>query len=178
MEKLKPYAVLLAALVVLVLVWNYFRPANQKTGEYNAVETSSEVSNLKPVPVSGTVNVIPDPAKKKLKLPDNVQRDPNAVVIGATSLPASDAPSTFITFWDPTTGDVSGQVRKDPLPWLAAESRWYARLGAGAKTRSGTVGQLAVGGNVVQMKALHVGASAEIFTDGDAYAGVHLEVKF
>lgn len=114
-------------------------------------------------------------AKKKLDLPAGVQADQHAHVIAASRLPADDHAQTVTTVIDDQTGLSQTLVREEPLPWLAAEQRGYARLGYGIKTGSGRVTRLAVGENLIQVKALHFGVDGTLDSDGQGYAGVHVE---
>jgi hypothetical protein len=179
MEKLKPYGWLLAGLVVLAVAWHYFKPAPAApTGTFSEGKESPDVGGMTKRPIQGKVTVLPQSAKTKTNLPQAVQDDPSKHIVDTASFPITDRPFTAVATYDEQSGDVSISARNDPLPWLAAENRWYIRFGGGVKTRSGTVGKIAVGGNLVQVKALHVGVEADLYTDGDAYAGAHVEYQF
>lgn len=130
------------------------------------------------LPVKGTVNVLPPSVKRKLGLPQTDQNDPQIHVVDTASFPITTQPFTAVAIYDESTGDVSTHVREEPLPWLAAERRWYARLGGGVKTRTGRVGQVAIGGTFVQVKSWHIGGGAELFTDGEGYLGAYAEYQF
>lgn len=177
MTSWKPYTVLLAGLALLVIVWNYLRSA--PVGIYTETKDDKAVAGMAKAPISGApVKALPPAAKRKLGLPQTVQDDPSKHVVETAQFPITSQPFTAVAVYDDKSGDVSVSVRNDPLPWLAAERRYYVRMGYGVKTKIGNVGQLAVGGNFVQMKALHVGGSIELFTDGDGYAGLHVEYQF
>lgn len=179
MEKFKPYAMLLAGLTALALLWNYFKsepPA--PVGVYVDAKDSPDVSKLKKSPVQGSINVLPPAAKRKTGLPQAVQDDQKKHVVDTAQFPIGYQPFTAVVVYDESSGDVSIAARNDPLPWIAAERRSFARVGYGIKTHVGGVGQLAIGGNFVQTKALHIGASAELFTDGTGYAGAHVEYQW
>jgi len=179
MEKLNPRAVLLAGLAVMVGLWWYFKPApTAPAGTYQETKDSPDVAKLPKQPMQGRINVLPPSAKKKTGLPQAVQDDPGKHVVDTAQFPIGYQPFTAVAIYDEKSGDVQLAARSDPLPWLAAERRSYARLGYGVKSRTGMVGQLAVGVNVVQTKALHVGGSAELFTDGTGYAGAHVEYQW
>ena len=180
MEKFKPYAMLLAGLSVLAGVWWYFKPAQPApVGTYTDAKDAKQVVGLEKQPMQGTIKVLPNPtAKKKLAMPQSVQDDPSKHVVDTAQFPITYQPFTSVTVYDDKTGDVTTSVVNDPLPWLAAERRSYVRLGYGVKSRTGKVGQIAAGTNLVQMKALHAGISAELFTDGVGYAGAHVEYQW
>ncbi|MFA6903338.1 MAG: hypothetical protein WC236_09670 [Gallionellaceae bacterium] len=179
MEKLKPYALLFAGLAVLASVWHYFRPARTApVGVYAGTTESPEVANLEKQPIQGKVNVLPAAAKHKTKLPQTIQDDPGKHIVDTAQFPITSQPFTAVAVYDEKSGDIEMSVRNDPQPWLAAERRGYVRIGYGVKTKTGTVGQIAVGGNVVQIKSLHAGGSVEVFTDGTGYIGGHVEYQF
>ena len=180
MEKLKSYAWLLAGLAAMAVVWDYFRPAPPSpVGTYTDAKDAKQVAGLEKQPMQGTIKVLPNPtAKQKLALPQAVQDDPNKHVVDTAQFPITYQPFTAATIYDDKTGDVTTIVVNDPMPWLAAERRSYVRVGYGVKSKTGTVGQIAAGTNLVQLKSLHLGVSAELFTDGAGYAGAHLEYQF
>lgn len=179
MEKFKPYAWLFAGLAVLALIWNHFKPAPPApVGTYIDTKDSPDVAKLDKKPMQGRINVLPPAAKRKASLPQAVQNDPGAHVVDTAQFPVNYQPFTAVAVYDEKSGDVAMMVREDPLPWLAAERRSYVRIGYGVKRGVGTVGQIAAGGNLVQAKALHVGGDVELFTDGTAYAGAHVEYQW
>lgn len=183
MEKIKPYAPWIVALAaVLVAAWDHFLPAPPApVGEYTATKEDKAVSGMDKQPVTGgaPVKALPNPtAKVRLGMSKELQSDPSKHVVDTAQFPITYQPFTAVATYDDKTGEVNITAKNDPMPWLAAERRSYMRMGYGVKTGKGAVGQLAVGTNVVQMKSVHIGGSAELFTDGSAYAGVHAEYQF
>ena len=178
---IKTYAPWLVVLVaVLGLLCEHFKPTPAiPVGIYTATKDSVAVAGLEKQVVAGTrVRALPPAAKQKLGMPQDVQNDPNKHVVDTAQFPITYQPFTAVATYDAQTDEVIITAKNDPLPWLAAESRWYARTGYGVKSRAGKVWQLAVGGNLIQTKALHMGGSVELFTDGDGYAGIHIEYQF
>lgn len=183
MEKIKPYAPWIVAFTaLLVAAWDHFLPPPPApVGEYIATKDDKAVASLDKAPVAGgaPVKALPNPtAKVRLGMSKELQDDPSKHVVDTAQFPITYQPFTAVATYDDKTGEVVITTKNDPLPWLAAERRSYVRMGYGVKTGRGAVGQLAVGMNVVQMKSLHGGGSVELFTDGSAYAGIHVEYQF
>lgn len=172
MSKIEKFGVLFVGLVVLALVWNYFKvdpaPVNTSTPAIKAPQVAAiPHQDITPPHVS----VYAPAAKKKLDLPPEVQADPKQHVIEATVVASDDHPQTITTVIDDQTGEVQTFVRREPLPWLAAEQRGELRLDVGIKNALARVGRITLREDLLQVKALHAGLNASIDTDGQYFAG-------
>ena len=130
------------------------------------------------VPVA-PVKVYGPKAKQKLKLPADVK--PTEHVIAATQVPESSRPQTVTTVLDEKTGESRSFVKVDPYPWFAIEPRGEARLAYGYKQdgwRVRPVTRLAVQYDVVRVKAVTIGVSGTLDSDGDAFVGIGAAIRF
>lgn len=117
------------------------------------------------------VQVYAPKAKKKLKLPAAMQADPAQHVIAASQVRADERPHTVITLLDERTGEATTYDRADPLPWMAPETR--GELGISYGLRDGApMGRLSLRQNVLQIKAVRLGAQANIDQDGQWFVGL------
>lgn len=124
------------------------------------------------------VKVYAPVAKKRLKLPET---KPAEQVIAATRVPSDTRPQTVTTVLDTETGESRSFVKTEPYPWIALEPRGEARLMAGYKLDGARVKQtvrLAVGFDAVRVKALTIGVSGSLDSDGDAFVGVGLSYRW
>ena len=137
----------------------------------------------KRVAVKAPVKVFEDKTKKDLKLPPAVIDNPDEHVIAATQVKGSDRPQTVTTVIDEKTGESSSFVKTDPYPWLAFENRAEVRMSYGYRytPQSGIlfnaaavkpVGRLSFTYDALRVKALTLGTTAQIDTDGQAFVGV------
>lgn len=128
-------------------------------------------STEKTVIAPPVVRVYAPAAKARLKLPAATQADAAVHVVTASRVPADERPHTVITLLDERTGEAETISRTDPLPWLAPDTR--GEFGVSYGIRNGvTVGRLSLRQDVLQIKSVHLGATANLDTDGQWFAGV------
>lgn len=118
-----------------------------------------------------------------LKLPADVQANPNAAVIAAATIRPDPRPQTVTTVLDTATGDARTYVKVDPYPWLAIEARGAATLAAGYRFDRGSalpkqIVRLGVGYDVVRVKALTLGAVATLDSDGQTFVGAGVTYRW
>jgi hypothetical protein len=100
--------------------------------------------------------------KQKLKLPAEVVNDQSKQVISGTKINMfDDHPRTVTTVIDADTGESTTYVTKEPLPWLAIDTRGGIGMYAGLKNGQ-QVARLQVRQDLIQVKKLHVGALASV----------------
>lgn len=124
------------------------------------------------------VKVYAPKAKQKLDLPDEIQSNPNLYVLQSTRLPNDTHPSTITTLIDQQTGEVQTFVRREPLPWFAAQPTGEARIDVGIKKTAGTVARLSIHEDLIQIKALHAGINASLDSDGELFIGAGIAYKW
>lgn len=134
------------------------------------------------VPVK-PVRVYSSTTKAKLKLPADVQTNPDKQVIAATQVKSDPRPQTVTTVIDTATGESSSFVKVDPYPWFAIEARGVATLAAGYRFDRGgalpkQIVRLGVGYDVVRVKALTVGVVGSVDSDGQTFAGVGITYRW
>jgi len=103
-----------------------------------------------------TVKVYSPSVKKSENLPVAIQDNPALDVIASNQVPADDHSQTITTLINTETGESQTFVKRDPLPWLALDSRGEAGLYMGIKNGQ-PAARLEVKQGVFQVKALHFG---------------------
>ncbi|MCK7495203.1 MAG: hypothetical protein MZW92_31980 [Comamonadaceae bacterium] len=108
-----------------------------------------------------------------------MQNDAARQVVAATRVPGDDRPHTVSAVADLGTGQVSMFVRPDPLLWLAMETRRELGLAYGLKTDADEpVWRLRGRVDMARIKAARFGVDASVDSDGDAFAGVGVAVRW
>lgn len=137
----------------------------------------------KRVSVKAPVKVFDDSTKPKLKLPAAVIDDPDEHVVAATQVKGSDRPQTITTTINEQTGESQSFVKTDPYPWLAFENRAEVRMAYGYRYslkdhQVKPVGRLSFTYDALRVKALTLGTTAQIDTDGQAFVGVGVAYRW
>jgi hypothetical protein len=174
----------IAALVVLLLIaaacsWWYLTPPPAPVDTWTAAKVAPQVTAVpKRIIHPREVKVYAQAAKANLKLPDSMRNDTAIHVLDSSRLPSDDHPQTVTTVIDENTGEVQTLVRREPLPWLAAEHRGELRLDAGIKNGLDRVWRIALREDLLQVKSLHAGINASINTDGQYFVGAGVGWKW
>jgi len=126
-----------------------------------------------------TVEVFADKAKRKLDLPEHVQKDEQASVLAAAPVPPSDYPRTATAVLHRDTGVGEIYLRQDPLPWLAFDSRGALGVAYGIKDDTdGFVTRIYGRLDLMQVKRLHAGLLGDVDNTGDWYGGGFVEARW
>lgn len=173
----------LGALVALIFLgyqlWAYFVPTPAPPGSTVIAIPAPELKHTPKVDITiPKIAVFAHAAKKKLALPATTQADQNKHVLDSSKVKSDTHPHTITTVIDSVTGEVTTFDRRDKLPWLAAESRGEVRLGTGFNQDLQRVHWLRGQYDVLQVKALHAGVDAAIYSDGNKYAGISIAWKW
>ena len=146
--------------VILVLWMNHLKNTPEApVGEWRPIRTAPQVAKVEktPTPIkTGKVEVYEPKAKAKLKLPEDIFEDETKAVLEATRVDASEHAHTVTSLVDTDTGEVETIVRKEPLPWIAWDTRGEAGVYAGLKNGDPAI-RLEAKQGIVQMKSLHIG---------------------
>lgn len=158
--------IVLLVLAMLVMagwfIWLTKLKPVERPGQTVEATQAKEVAAVPTVAVPvKSVQAYPKPVKKNLNLPKAAQDDDRKVVVAASKVAAGDRPHTVTTLIDTDTGKAETYVRADPLPWLAYTSRGSAGVYYGMKNGEQSV-RLQVTQNIVQVKAIHIGATASV----------------
>lgn len=162
----------LAAVIVLSL-----NPPHKPDTVAQPATPALRVSPTLTVPTA-PVKVYDHKVKKKLKLPPTKETEQ---VIAATRVQESPRPQTVTTVLDTATGETRSFVKAEPYPWFAVEPRGEVRLMVGAKlegTRVREAVRLGATYDVIRVKALTVGVSGTLDSDGDAFVGVGVSYRW
>lgn len=120
-----------------------------------------------------------DAAKKKLDLPATLAATPTAHVTRSSQIPGDEHPRTVTAVTDTATGLTELLVRTDPLPWLGLHTRRSLGISYGFKDDAAqAVARVHGEIELAQIKALHLGARANLDSDGDWFAGVGLSFRW
>ncbi|MDP2153819.1 MAG: hypothetical protein Q8J66_09200 [Methylotenera sp.] len=162
---IKGAIVVIACMVIIGLIFSsimqgYKVPQPTPPVGLNIVATPApEVKKVavvdKPIKAKA-VKVYPATVKKSIKLPEAIQDNPALDVIASNQVPADDHPQTITTLINTDTGESQTFVKRDPLPWLALDSRGEAGLYMGIKNGQ-PAARLEVKQGMFQVKALHFG---------------------
>lgn len=118
------------------------------------------------------VRVYKPEAKKKLALPAQVQQDATKAVTTAVTVDSSLRPQTVASVLDTATGETTTYVNEEPYPWVALRDSGSASLAYGFKgLNPAPVVRLSVTQDVLQIKAIALGAVAHLDSDGDTFVG-------
>ena len=132
--------------------------------------------------VKAPVKVYAGDTKAKLKLPADVIAAPQEDVIASTQVRGSERPQTITTTINTETGESRSFVKSDPYPWFALEPRGEARLSVGYRyDGSGLLKQvvrLSATQDLIRVKALTLGATGTVDSDGRVFAGVGVAYKW
>lgn len=170
---------LVAGIFLAYQLWAYFVPTTVPPGSTVIATPAPELKRVSKVDITPPkVAVFAPAAKKRVGLPATTQADPNKHVLDATKVKSDTHPHTITTVIDSKTGEVTTFDRRDKLPWLAAESRGEIRIGTGFNQDLRRVNWIRGQYDIVQVKALHAGVDAAIYSDGNRYVGLSVAWKW
>lgn len=171
--------ILAAAAVLLALAaWTFWPRPVPEVGQAVALPPAKEVRTVeKIVERPKVVYVYPDKVKQDIGLPSDHIGDATKKVIATGKLDAEDRPYTLSAVLDIETGDSRVYARPDPLPWLGPGRRGAIGIAYGLANGEPT-GKLYAQHDLLQVKALHAGARAEIDQRGDWWAGGYVEMRW
>lgn len=156
---------------VVAALWWYLTPPPAQVGQWTTATTAPQIKNVPDATITPAKVIVKAPiAKKKLKLPPEIQDDPNKHVLDAVRIKKDTHPVTVTTVIDEATGEVKTIVRREPLPWLALEQTGELRLDYGWKGGQ-QVMRLSLREDLLQVKALHAGVNLTLDSDGDYFVG-------
>lgn len=166
--------------ILLAAAWFFLLPLIPASKPDTVAQPATPALRMAPTATVPTapVKVYAPAAKKKLKLPET---KPTEQVIAATRVQESPRPQTVTTVLDTATGESRSFVKAEPYPWFAVEPRGEVRLMVGAKLEGVRVREavrLGVTYDVVRVKALTVGVSGTLDSDGDAFIGVGVSYRW
>lgn len=171
---------ILAAIAVLLalIAWTFWPRSEPAVGQSVVLPPAQEVRTVeKIVERPKVVYVYPQKAKQTLKLPQDVVADPAKKAIATGKLDADARPYTLSAVLDTETGESQVYARPDPLPWIGPGRRGAVGMAYGMKNGN-QVGMIYAEHDLLRVKALHAGARAQAFSDGDWFAGWYVEIRW
>jgi len=124
-----------------------------------------------PVQVAEPIQVYKPAVKAKLKLPPAVQADSKQHVVASTKTANDERQHTVTTTLDTSTGQFETYDRAEPLPWVAVSTKSQVGLFYGLRGRDQII-RLQGQQELLQIKAVRVGAIATLDSDGETFVGV------
>lgn len=179
---MKTFLAILAGLVVGALVMWQLKKPEQKVNE-TVIATKAPEVKLEPTvdtPIK-SIKSYKSNIKKKLKLPQAVVEDEHKLVIASSKVQSDDHPHTITSTINTQTGEVETFDRKDPLPWIAFNQKTEISAAYGYKysnRQSGLVGRFGARHEFMQSKNMGLGITGSVDTDGSAFAGIELRIRF
>lgn len=172
--------------LALAFTWAFmaiiaYRPPSEVSTPAVAVPEVKRAPTAR-VAVKQPVKVYAGDTKARLRLPADVLANPAEHVTAATRVQASERPQTVTTTINTETGESRSFAKTDPYPWFAVETRGEVRLAVGYKHEPNgqlqQVTRLAVGYDVVRIRALTAGVVGSIDSDGSQFIGVGVAYRF
>lgn len=160
-------SVLVAIVALLALWFDHLRSAVPAAPVNVSVPATAapEIRAIptKPVAIKAPLRVYTGGTqlKTRLKLPKPVIDDTARQVIAASQVRADDHPQAVTTVINTDTGASETFVKRDPLPWLAWDTRGEVGMYMGLKNGGAAV-RIEARQGLVQIKALHVGVTASL----------------
>lgn len=171
--------ILAAAAVLLALAaWTFWQRPVPEVGQAVALPPAKEVRTVeKIIERPKVVYVYPQKTKQVLSLPPDVVADPAKKAIATGKLDAEEREYSLTAVLDTETGDSHVYARPEPLPWIGPGKRGAVGMAYGMKNGN-QVGMIYAEHDLLRVKALHAGARAQAFSDGDWFAGGYVELRF
>lgn len=161
-----------------VSLYFHFKPDPAPPGIHMPATPAPEIRLEETVPIIiDFVKVYKPAVKKKLKLPPAVQSDAKQHVVASTKTPNDERPHTVTTVLDTSTGEFTSYDRAEPLPWLAVSTKTQIGLFFGLKGGDQVI-RLQGQQELLQIKAMRVGATATLDSDGETFIGVGAWARF
>lgn len=117
--------------------------------------------------------------KALIKLPASVIEDAGKYVTDSSDIPSSSHRQVVTQVIDVTTGSTEAYVTTLDDPWLARDTTGSVTLDYGFKRNVTTpVARLNVRQELLQVKAIRLGVSGSVYSDGDYFVGIGAEYKW
>lgn len=170
---------LVCGLIAAVVIWTLANHPSAPVNAPMAAHVNPEVVHTPKVEARpAKVMVYAPKAKEQVALPAEVKNDPAVAILESSKISANEHPQTVTTVLDQNTGETKTFVTVDPLPWIAAENKRQLALGYGYTNGAVRVGRLIFADELIQIKALHMGVTTSIDTDGRYFAGLTVSYHF
>lgn len=165
-------------------VWQYFHhPVAGVVGEAQVATVTPSLQNFLPAPTvpPKIIYVYPKAAKDQLSqyhaLPSAVQADAKQGVVASSQVAASERRQIVTTTLNADTGKFESYVVAQEYPWFAFENRGELNMDYGYKGNATAptldpVARLSAREDFAQIKGVHLGVTASVYSDGDYFAGI------
>jgi hypothetical protein len=131
--------------------------------ELRGIETESVIIDF--------VKVYKPAAKKKLDLPADIQANEDLHVVSSVKTANDERQHTITTLLNKSTNEFTTLDRVDPHPWLAVNTKTEIGLMYGLKGGDQII-RLQGQQTLLQIKAVRVGATATLDSDGESFIGI------
>lgn len=180
MPSLRTILEIIGALILAFLLWeNHQKPVSAPANEIIEAMDAPEVKNVPKASIAPPrVIVYSSEAKKTVALPEQVKADPVLSVLNSVKVPDSNHAQTVTSVINSQTGETKSYVVTDPYPWVAAENKMQVSMGYGISNGGRQVGRISFADDLVQVKAIHLGVSTTLDSDGQYFAGIMATYRF
>lgn len=167
-----------AVVVAALALWTFWPREKPEVGVAAPLPPAPEVRTVERIVVQPKlVYVYPDEVKPKLGLIDEIAKNPAKKVAATGKLKAEERDYTLSAVLDTETGESQVFARPDPLPWIGSGRQGAVGVAYGFKNGE-MAGRLYARHDLLQVKALHAGATGMLDQDGDWFAGGYVEWRF
>lgn len=167
------YLLIGIGLVGAAIIFTFWPREKPEVGVSAPLPPAKEVRTVEKVRTEvKVVYVYPEKVKAKLDLPPAVVDDKAKQVIATGKLAADARDYTLSAVLDTDTGNSEVYARPDPLPWIGPGKRGAVGVAYG------TTAKAYISHDLLQVKALHAGARAEIDQRGEWWAGGYVEYRW
>lgn len=156
----------------IAALYLHFKPVPAPVGVTLDAKPAPELKKESTVPVivAAPIQVYRPAVKKKLTLPAHVQADTNTHVVASSKTANDERQHTITTTLDTTTGQFATHDRTDPLPWVSVNTKSEVGVFYGIKDGDQVL-RLQARQELLQVKAVHVGVTSTIDSDGSYFVG-------
>lgn len=160
--------------------WNIYRAIQPSTlVAAIAPPAKSTAGDKKETKACTTIEAYTPKIKKKLELPESVQKDDNISVIATADTPRDGRPYIASALLNLSTGVGEIAFTPQPYPWLAFNRRGALGVAYGFKDNAdGFVTRLYGRLDLMQVKRLHAGLLGDIDNAGGWYGGGFVEIRW
>ena len=156
-----------------ISLYFHFRPVPMPPGIHMPASPAPELKREETVPVlvAEPVQVYRPAVKKKLKLSKAIVDDAAQHVVASSKTANDERQHTITTTLDTTTGQFTSYDRVEPLPWGAVNTK--TEIGLFYGLRGGEpIARLQGQQTLLQIKAVRLGATATLDSDGETFIGI------
>jgi hypothetical protein len=167
-------------LIGFLLYWGYntfIKEKQNNVGTAVSATPAKEVKNVERI-IERPQIIYVYPKETKQKVPEDIKKNDEEKMVASTLVKSDDHDHTVSTVLNIKTGEFKTFDYKEPLPFFRMREDGEIAVSYGFKNGLGQVGRLSIDQNIVQIKKIKIGASADVDTDSDWFAGVTVKYSW